>query len=123
MKIPSWEGKEGVSLRGGSFQSGTTHPDTPPVERNLIFMFCGAAQAAWATLLKIPSWEGRRRKPSGWVLPVRANPPLHPSRGGKSFSSFVVLAWQHAGLTCKSSSLSNESNISLNQGGVYVPGH
>ncbi|PYV44035.1 MAG: hypothetical protein DMG06_08070 [Acidobacteria bacterium] len=31
--------------------------------------------------LKIPSWEGQKAQPSGWVLPVGDNPPLHPSRG------------------------------------------
>ena len=47
MKIPSWEGK------GWVLPFGTTHPDTPPMDGNAIFMLNGAAQAAWGTPMKI----------------------------------------------------------------------
>ena len=41
--------------------------------------------------MKIPSREGKEGfSLQGWVLPVWNNPPLHPSSGGESFSSFVV---------------------------------
>src|SRR5436309_11984037 len=40
---------------------------------------------------KIPSWEGKEGfSLQGWVLPARNHPPLHPCRGGESFSSFAV---------------------------------
>jgi len=42
-------GKEGFSLQGWVLPFGTTHPDTPPMEGNPIFMLNGAAQAAWGT--------------------------------------------------------------------------
>src|SRR2546425_1123254 len=85
MKIPSREGKEGVSLQGWVLPFGTTHPDTPPMEGNPIFMLNGAAQAAWRTPMKIPSREGKEGVSlQGWVLPFGTTHPDTPPNGGES---------------------------------------
>ena len=34
------------------------------------------------TPLKIPSWEGQKAQPSGWVVPVGDHAPLRPSKRG-----------------------------------------
>src|SRR5436309_12215836 len=62
--------------------------------------------------------NSRRSGPESSPREQQPHPLLSPFR-----TIVCVLLRGSRKPTCKSSSLSSESKISLNQGGVYVPGH
>ena len=65
LKIPSWEGQKALA-----FGVGPPVRDNPPLHPSRNPGWC--RRLAWMAPLKSPLGRGRRRQPSGWVLPVRS---------------------------------------------------